>query len=72
MYEVGGGFEALGKILPSFWVSRSSKRMPPGSRWESLSRSMRANKGKWFRHASAVSRMAFKEMIAMRADANVR
>jgi len=29
MYEVGNGAGELGEVLANFWVSRSSKRMPP-------------------------------------------
>jgi len=87
MCEVGGGVRVLGDGLAGCWVSRSSKRMPPefislerlklyrdvpGKRCESLIRNIRAKSGKWFRHASKVSNAAFNEMIAMRAQANVR
>jgi hypothetical protein len=44
----------------------------PGRRWESFNRNMSAKSGKWFKHASAVSKTAFKEIMAIRADAKAK
>jgi hypothetical protein len=44
----------------------------PGSLWESFNRNMSAKIGKWFKHASAVSKTAFREIMAILADANAK
>jgi len=44
----------------------------PGKRRESLIRNINANRGKWFKHANKVSNAALSEMMAIRADANVK
>ena len=44
----------------------------PGKRRESLIRSINAKRGKWFKQASIVSKVAFKDMIAILAEAKVK
>ncbi len=43
----------------------------PGKRLESLTRSISGKSGKWLRHASKVSKMALRVIIAILASAKV-
>lgn len=54
------------------FIGRGRSCQIPGKRRESLIRNINAKSGKWFKHASKVSNAALSEMMAIRADANVK
>lgn len=63
---------AESRATPEICGMSNSNLIPPGKRFESLSLSIRANSGKWFRQARQLSNAALRTIIPILAPAKVR